>query len=225
MNSKMFQEPKAPVKLPVTENVSSVLEAAKVSEEEITGCCFKGVFITKFDGKLLRFKKMAFENCKFISCFFGEASFTDVRFKNCDFSNTSLTDVYFKRCSFQSCKAVGADFYGSIMRHVTFLECNLSDMNLDASRMSYVRIKDTNLEESSLSKCGLDNLDLHQVKFAGASFFKTALKGVDMSDCDMDRIIISDGKEELRGAVLNMSQAIVCAKRMGIVIKELETEN
>ena len=122
MNSKMFQEPKAPVKLPVTENVSSVLEAAKVSEEEITGCCFKGVFITKFDGKLLRFKKMAFENCKFISCFFDEASFTDVRFKNCDFSNTSLTDVYFKRCSFQSCKAVGADFYGSIMRHVTFLE-------------------------------------------------------------------------------------------------------
>ena len=93
----MFQEPKAPVKLPVTENVSSVLEAAKVSEEEITGCCFKGVFITKFDGKLLRFKKMAFENCKFISCFFDEASFTDVRFKNCDFSNTSLTDVYFKR--------------------------------------------------------------------------------------------------------------------------------
>ena len=51
----MFQEPKAPVKLPVMEDVSSVLEAAKVSEEEITGCCFKGVFITKFDGKLLRF--------------------------------------------------------------------------------------------------------------------------------------------------------------------------
>ena len=36
----MFQEPKAPVKLPVMEDVSSVLEAAKVSEEEITGCCF-----------------------------------------------------------------------------------------------------------------------------------------------------------------------------------------
>ena len=53
----MFQEPKAPVKLPVMEDVSSVLEAAKVSEEEITGCCFKGVFITKFDGKLLRFKR------------------------------------------------------------------------------------------------------------------------------------------------------------------------
>ena len=90
MNSKMFQEPKAPVKLPVTENVSSVLEAAKVSEEEITGCCFKGVFITKFDGKLLRFKKMAFENCKFISCFFDEASFTDVRLRQhyaaCDIS-------------------------------------------------------------------------------------------------------------------------------------------
>lgn len=70
MNSKMFQEPKAPVKLPVMEDVSSVLEAAKVSEEEITGCCFKGVFITKFDGKLLRFKRVAFENCKFIGCFF-----------------------------------------------------------------------------------------------------------------------------------------------------------
>ncbi len=58
-----------------------------------------------------------------------------------------------------------------------------------------------------------------------AQLFKTALKGVDMSDCDMDKIIISDGKEELRGAVLNMSQAIVCAKRMEIVIKEFETEN
>ena len=37
--------------------------------------------------------------------------------------------------------------------------------------------KDTNLEESSLSKCGLDNLDLHQVKFAGASVFQDGSQG------------------------------------------------
>lgn len=222
MNSKAFKEPVVPTTIREIEDVPALLNEAKETEEEITLCRLKGIFVTKFDAKKISFKRVVFENCRFISCFFDEASFTDVRFKNCDFSNTSLTDIYFKRCSFQSCKALGADMYGGLMRHVSFQDCNFSQVNLDASRMSYVKMNNMNLSEASLSKCGLDNVELHHVNLRMANFFKTILKGVDFSDTDMEGFIISDNWNELGGAIMNVGQAIDCAKRLGIVIKEMD---
>ena len=54
------------------------------------------------------------------------------------------------------------------------------------------------------------------------SFFKTWLRNIDFTECDISGIVISDAKDELREVIVNLEQAIVLAKRLGIVIKELE---
>ena len=52
-----------------------------------------------------------------------------------------------------------------------------------------------------------------------ASFFHTSLKGMDLRGNDVEGIIVSEEKNELRGAVADIYQAADLAKLMGIVIK------
>ena len=52
-----------------------------------------------------------------------------------------------------------------------------------------------------------------------ASFFKTPLKGMDFTTCDIKGLVLSDECSEVRGAVMDLYQAAELAKRLGIVIK------
>lgn len=49
--------------------------------------------------------------------------------------------------------------------------------------------------------------------------FRTSLKGIDLSNCDISGIIISDLFSELRGAEVSYEQAAELARLLGIKIK------
>lgn len=218
----MFREPEIPRKLELAEDIRPLIERYRETNEEILCRHIKGSFITKLNARNCVFRKVVFENCKFISGSFDEAVFQEARFINCDFSNTSISDATFKGCAFRSCKALGTDFYGSIFRHVSFTECNCADASFDTTRMSYVRMTGCNMKETSFSKCGLENMDLKDTSFMKASFFKTSLRKVDLTFCDITEIITSDEKLEFRGAILNKKQVLELAESMGIMIAEPE---
>ena len=93
---------------------------------------------------------------------------------------------------------------------------------MDAVRMSYVKAYHTDFTEASMSKCNITNVDWKDDCFKNVSFFKTWLRNIDFTECDISGIVISDAKDELREVIVNLEQAIVLAKRLGIVIKELE---
>ena len=93
---------------------------------------------------------------------------------------------------------------------------------MDAVRMSYVKAYHTDFTEASMSKCNITNVDWKDDCFKNVSFFKTWLRNIDFTECDITGIVISDAKDELREVIVNLEQAIALAKRLGIVIKELE---
>lgn len=222
MNKKVFKEPKIPLELTEVKDAPGLIEAVREEEGEIFRRQFTGIFLSRIDGRNISFQQTVFQNCKFLGCRFDRASFTDIKFINCDFSNSSINDGCFRSCAFFNCKAVGADFYGSDIRHVSMENCNFRDAGMDAVRMSYVKAYHTDFTEASLSKCGITNVDWKSNCFKNVNFFKTWLKNIDFTQCDITGIVISDGKEELREVIVNLEQAIVLAKRLGIVIKELE---
>lgn len=227
MNKRGIKEPNVSGNLTVAVEAETLMREAKEQETEITELQFEKVFLTKFDGSHLSFKKVIFKNCKLMGCTFDEAGFEDVKFINCDFYNSSFNDAYFKCCSFRSCKTVGADFYGSRINHVTFDECYAADAGFDTARMSYVKAENTDFTEASFSKCRLIHVEWKNVCFEKANFFKTLLRGVDFSECNISGITLSDGKGELEGIIVNMFQAVELAKGMGMIIKEtdLDEEN
>ena len=56
--------------------------------------------------------------------------------------------------------------------------------------------------------------------FNTADFFKTPLKGVDFTNCDIDHICISDNWSELRGLIVNPFQAAELAKFLGVTVRD-----
>lgn len=217
-----FHEPGIPAQLMIVNEEAGFRKAVEEQEAEITKRQFKGIFLTKFTADGRFFRQTIFKNCRFMGCTFDESEFTDVKFINCDFYNSSFNDTYFKDCSFQDSKAVEADFYGSRMSHVSFTDCCIVDAGFDAVRMSYIRARDTDFTKTSFSKCKITNADWKNVCFQQANFFKTILKGIDFSQCDISGIILSDKMEELKGMLVNSFQAIELAQRMGIVIRDRE---
>lgn len=58
-----------------------------------------------------------------------------------------------------------------------------------------------------------------ETDFYRADFFKTPLKGMDMSDCILDGILVSETFRELRGMKGGIEQALSLAGLLGMEIK------
>ena len=66
----------------------------------------------------------------------------------------------------------------------------------------------------------LQQIELSRCSFVQAEFFKTPLKGIDFTDCTLDGIRLSEGKSELKGAIVSSYQAAELARLLGVIIKE-----
>ncbi len=222
MRKRELKEPIIPKELSPVVDAKHVFEESTEQEYEIINRSFKNIFLTKIHASHLDVKQTVFSGCRFTGCDFSEASFVNVRFIDCDFTNSNFSDTYFKCCSFQKCKAIGADFYGSRINHVTFLECNFSETGFDAAYISFGRIENTDFTEAGFSKCRLANFCVDGTCFSKVNFFKTSLKDIDFSTCNIEEIIVSDTMEELKGIKVHLAQAVSLVKRFGIVVKETE---
>lgn len=222
MRKRELKEPVIPKELIPVRDAKHIFEESAEKEYEIINRSFENIFLTKVQATHLDVKQTVFLGCRFIGCNFSETSFINVRFVNCDFSNSNFSDAYFKCCSFQKCKAIGADFYGSRINHVIFLECNFMETGFDAAHISFGKVKNTNFTEAGFSKCRFANFCVDCTCFRKVNFFKTSLKDIDFSTCDIEEIIVSDTMEELKGIKVHLAQAVSLVKRFGIVVKETE---
>lgn len=69
----------------------------------------------------------------------------------------------------------------------------------------------------------LSDVKFRRARFRGtdltaAEFFKSPLKGIDLSDCIIDGISLSDTLYELRGAKVTAAQAVELAKLLGLTV-------
>lgn len=106
------------------------------------------------------------------------------------------------------------------MQHVSFTDGYFTGAGFDASRMSYIMGNHTDFTEAGFSQCKFTNTDWMNVCFQKVEFFKTSLKDMNFSSCNIEGIIISDNMSELKGMKVNLFQAVDLAKRLGIEIEE-----
>lgn len=58
------------------------------------------------------------------------------------------------------------------------------------------------------------------MKLINSVFFKTPLKEFNFTDCNIDGMTVSDNASELRGATVDLYQAAMFAKILGLKIEE-----
>lgn len=212
-------QPLLPEELQVTECGIKFLLEGKEQEERISGRTFRDIAAEGEELSQLVVSATKFQNCRFFDCCFERSEFTDVVFQSCDFSGCNLSDGFFNRVAFLGCKGVGTKFMGSSMRNLTITECNLNYANFDASKLENIQIEDTELTSSNMTQCKCKQVTWRRVQLTNASFFKTSLYGMDFTDSTITGLVLSDGNEELKGAVVDLFQAAELAKRMGLIIK------
>lgn len=79
-------------------------------------------------------------------------------------------------------------------------------------------VEQSNLRESFMSEVKLKKTSFEGVDFTQVDFFKTILKGVDLSNCIIDAIMVSDTFQELKGAKVSMEQTVAIAQLLGLKV-------
>ena len=189
------------------------------SANEIENKQIKGAFISDYDFYEFTFEQVVFDNCRFVNCSFHKASFTDVRFNNCDLSNSNFSNGYFSRCQFVATKAVGANFTEAFLRNTSMNESIFKYASFHSIKGELLLFDACDCNEAFFTSCKLKSIEWNKSSFVRVEFFRTPLKGFDFTSCNIENIVISSERSEIRGMIVNQMQAIDLAKLLGVVIR------
>lgn len=215
------QEPLIETEPPVEVADGKELMEKKLREElPLAGVKISEIVVEEENYERIGARRTVFENCRFLACDMERCEFSDVIFRRCDFSNTNFRRGYFKRCLFENCKGVGVKMMECLISHVRFSGCMFSYANLDGSKLEYLEAAESSFRAAGISDCFCREVRWEHVELSEVNFFKTSLRKMNFTTCEIGGILISDDNSELDGAEVNLFQAVELSKRLGIIIKE-----
>ncbi|WP_342555918.1 pentapeptide repeat-containing protein [Paenibacillus sp. FSL R7-0652] len=166
--------------------------------------------------------KVSFENVLFrhvtiLESTLEHCEFTDVRFEHCDFSNVNLQDSFMHRTQWLNCKLVGTDFSGSRWQNVSVLQSICDYSSFRFAHLKQVEYAECSLAGADFAYLKLQKIALSLCKMDQVIFTGTAMKGMDLSDCDFDALLLT--LEDLAGCAIAPHQAASFVGLMGLIIK------
>lgn len=162
-----------------------------------------------------------FAHCTFAGVNFGKASFYDCTFEGCDFSNARLDEAFFARTRLVGCKLEGAQLTRALFRSSRLVDCQCRYANLGEVTFEGARLQGCDMQEAFLNEVRFrKGAKLDRCSLVRADLFRTPLKGMDLSTCDIAGITVSDTREELRGAWIGADQAVDVVGMLGLRVKD-----
>ena len=97
--------------------------------------------------------------------------------------------------------------------------CLLRLANFSQSLWNDCSWRDCDLSGAMWMECRLNQWTAGGCDLTGASFFRTSLKGVDLSTCGIDAITVSETFSELKGLTVGAHQTVGLARLLGIKVE------
>lgn len=160
--------------------------------------------------------RISFDGCRFENCDFKRTSFTNCKFNNCVFTGCSFSDAYFKGCEIHGCKGDECSFTNACFKQSRIEQGSFCYANFSHSAWYCCTVQGAVLRFSFFTESKLKSPRLIDVTLSGADFFKTPLKGVDLSSCRIDGITVSASHSELAGAMISADQAVDLIHILGV---------
>lgn len=197
--------------------MNEIIEALE-NDDLVLSKDFTDVTISGFDFSKVEFECVTFNRCNLIDCKFESGYFHQVRFEKCDLSNSKLENAYFKEATFDNCKLVGANLHNSTMWDVNITDSVFRYANFAESSWRDGTITQCDMREVSFADAKLLRTKLKDVNLSGGDFFKSVVKGIDFSQCDIEAIVLSENLKELKGTKINAMQAAGLIGALGIKV-------
>lgn len=184
------------------------------------------VAMTAFEGVQLSgdaggatFERVVFRDCSFDSMDLSRCTFTDVAFEGCRFVRCDMGRSWLHRVDFRSCSAPGLSLREGRLTDVSFDGCQLRYADLSETSVERLVARDAALAESAWHSTRLRRFAPDRCDLSRAEFFRTPLRGVDLTTCDISGIVVSSDWHELRGARVSPEQAVGLAELLGVVVE------
>ena len=201
-----------------TVSFNQALAAAREQSDYIEDGTFAKDCVCGADASKIECKNSTFKDCTFTDCRFAWASFYECTFEDCVFSGCVFTDAFFRNAKLSRCQCDGCNFSSSHMRDSILFHSGFRYATFYKGVWNRVTLDNSNFKEAALTEMRLTKPVFKKTDFTGADFFKTPLKGLDLCDCVIDGIAVSDSCAELRGAKITAEQAPTVARLIGVRI-------
>lgn len=200
------------------EGLANHIYEAMEQESVIGEKLYREESLNRICGEKVEFSRVCFRNCRFDACNFAGAVFFDTVFENCDISNCDFSGSYWKGADILTCKAQGSKFCNATWKNSNIKDSKFDYANFTQAFWENAVIEDTSFVSAFISEAKFKKLVLERNKFDSTDFFKTSLKGIDFTTCELQGILMSEDLREIKGAKLNLFQAAEIARLIGVVI-------
>ena len=165
------------------------------------------------------FSDCVFSNQTYTDCDFSSAVFTSCTFETCTFISCRMPECLIDGCSFTDSKLMGVTLEGARIRKSIFLRVNFSYSDLSSMRLQDVEITSSSLEETGFTDVTHKRVRIHNSNLCCAVLTGTSLRDLSLTGSSLDGIFLSDSMKEVRGAELDISQAVDIVKLLGVTVK------
>lgn len=181
---------------------------AVTSEREDYG----GVRFVDCDFTEMRSEGSIFSGCVFRNVRFNVSTHVNSAFDNCRFEHCNFFDA-----TFEGCKFTGSVFTGSSLKPVRVEGGNWSFVSLAGADLQRSAFSQVNFTEADFSRTDLRNTELRDCRLANISWSGARLRGADLRGSTLEGIEAEDFN--VRGAVVDVAQALAIAEAHGAVIR------
>jgi uncharacterized protein YjbI with pentapeptide repeats len=142
----------------------------------------------------------------------------DIKMSECNFSNLDAFESFWLRIEISDSKLTGLKLNSSTLEDIFIQNSNSQFLQMRFSKAVRLYCESCNLrgsdfENTDLSGCKFINCDLSEAEFSGCT-----LKGADLRGSNLEKIKI--GVKEIKGAIVNTSQALFLSGLLGIDIRD-----
>lgn len=209
-----LQPPQLPKPLPGGTLVA-LEDHSETSALALAGCDF-----TAQSAEDLLFDQVSFQRAVFQQTRLARLRWFDVRATASDFSAAAWEKARLRRAEFNGCRLLGIQLLEAHLEQVLFKDCNLEGAVFASAVFKFARFETCNLrgaifEQAELSGVVFRRCDLSQAALTGAKLTGADLRGSILSGLRI-------GPEDIRGAIIEASQAAQVVALLGVVIQELE---
>jgi uncharacterized protein YjbI with pentapeptide repeats len=209
--------PRVPPEIPGRDDLTPVDAEKLLADEPIEECLIQEMDISGRKITSLIAWDSVFDHVSFASSRIAKFRLRDVRLIKCDLSNAVLPGFEATRVEFIDCRMTG-------MRAV---ECRWKDILVENCDMRYAQFSNGQIRSSEFKSCNFGDADLRAANLEGAifnnamlhraDFSKARLQGTDLRGAEIEGISVQP--EDLRGAIVNVAQAIDLARLLGLIIR------
>ena len=142
----------------------------------------------------------------------------DVQLEACDLTGADAEQARLQRVTFNGCRLLGLQLVEVHCEDVVFHDCTMEGAIFASATFKAVRFENCNLHEVIFTEADLTN-----VVFQRCNLTHTDLRGSKLAGADLRESIINGmqvGAPELKGAIIDPTQAVQVVSLLGVVVKE-----